>query len=214
MGVAFIQYLVICIIAMFSYFFYFDGQKTYPLNRIVAIAAMWMVFLSPIYFEYADWGDSVPVTFSGNSVIKHPLGTFTSPFGLTNDYANMPTRNSFVRVIMNSSLTEDRKRMVGLTYNFSASISSPEKYYAKASRRALSSSESESELEHIADSVSLAFAISHPNPSTTRFSYMNYEESRGMRDSLRNVFNEWLKTHRSDDGVTIIFEDMETRGSW
>jgi hypothetical protein len=215
--VTFLQYVVVFIVTVIIYVTYFDTNesKRRGFKWNLATIISFLIIISPVYFEYPDWGSSVPVTFSHDDVVEHPFGAITSPFGLANDFTNMPTREYSTRLFMNSRVTEDGKRIMGLVYNFSIYISSPKKFYAKADRRILASYQSENELGHILDSVSLAFAASHPNTSTTRLIYPDHQETKRMRDSLRNVFDGWLTTYRPDDeGMKIVFDGVETRGTF
>jgi hypothetical protein len=212
---SFIQWLAIVICSAYIWHNMDDAYRGEKWVKWFGLALFLLTLFSPIYFEYADWGSSVPVTFDGDKVIRHDLGLFTVPF--SSDYQNMVTGDEYARLMVDAKIVGSRREMRILKYNASARIVSPERYFAKPERKKLSTAEARSELRHVADSLLLGFVETHPGSVNEWIEISGAASGRrdgkrwdGKTDSLKNVFSEWLATQRGEDsGIKVTFGGVD-----
>jgi hypothetical protein len=202
---AFFQWLIVSVVAVAGSLTLIDRSPSESREYKIFLGIISCFFvLSPCWFEYASWGDSVPVTFSADGkVTEHYFGLFTVPF--VTEYANMPTGGNSSSLVVATVISKDRKRARVLKYDITASIESPNRYYAKMERRQRSSLENLGEFERTTDSTLYAFIEQHPiDPGYFLSESLGSAQRGTIQDSLKNVFNDWLKVYRPNDGGIAI----------
>lgn len=226
---SFFQWAVVAIIATVVYFVVksiakkklSDESSGFKGIRIVAIIILWTVILSPAYYEFADWGYSVPVTFDGNKIIEHPWGMFTKPIGA--EFSNLPNdAMGGIKLIASTKIDKSRRQITNLYYFGFAKIISPEKYYtSNMYRREYGSNTVQNDLSYIAEKALCKFINENPcvfsdneynhlpvtysRAESVLLSEIPAENKMAKIDSLKDVFDKWVSrfNYEETQGIKI-----------
>lgn len=112
---------------------YFEARHPNLFGWIVNGCILWtvlacLIVVSPIFYEYP--GVSVPVTFDGDRVIKHPYGCFEWPWQSTAVLFSESADKS-----LGTTFITDNSRVRKLRYRVRLEVADPVKYFRDKSRR-------------------------------------------------------------------------------
>lgn len=174
------------------------------------------VLLSPLYYEFPNWGSSQVVTFDGDKITHHPWGVFS----VGKRYANVPTGSvTYLRSAV-TFITENPKIRT-VHYGATAEISNLEQYYKKAYRKNIESAgfpnvHNEKAPANLSpDTVRqdvtmlLASAEAEFNETHSRDLAKFWNQfSREQQEEFKEFTETWFNAKLSLDGIRVVISEF------
>jgi hypothetical protein len=206
---AFIQWLVVVAVAFVAFVMVldrldrFEDEKKARALRVAAFALFATVVLCPFYYEAADWGSSVPVTFAADgSIIEHPYGMFTPIWG--GEYTNLPNGGATISSIASVELDSNRNAVHILVFSARGAVASPKKYFEMHPNKRFGgwSSSILEDARNAMDSLLVGF-LDAQALSARNYRSMSQEQRAAFDDTVGIAFDKWVDAHRQFDGIAM-----------
>lgn len=194
-----------------------SGKYKKTVASAISITLFLIVLLSPIYYEYPNYGWSEVITLEHGRVVKHTYGTPCFEWG--GKFSNLPTTSTPLSGTI-QPITNNPKVM-RLTININTLITNPDSFYKDQNRMSALSGRSS---DYTTNEMSYYDLVIGTKPVIQRIvaSHLNqfmYEHSKDLtiffnpldksqNDELAKLVIPYLNKRCASDGITTSFKSF------